>query len=70
MHNFEKAKILKNRHVQIVIEWGGVKNMFSHCSNMSIEGVVDFLGIMQLDNEDKINEKLTALIQSENDKTE
>lgn len=67
MHNFEKAKILKDRHVKITIEWGGT-DLFTHCSDMSLEGVVEFLDILKLDNAYEVNRRLTDLIKKENDK--
>lgn len=66
LHNFEKAKILKERHVNISIEWGGTEH-FTDISNMSLEGVVRFLEIMQMDTEKDINSYLDVLIQTEYD---
>ena len=65
MTNKEKAKLLKNRHLWIVIEWGGVKDMFSNMSNMSINGTAEFLEIMSLNDEKEINNRLTSLVLKE-----
>lgn len=63
-----KAQLLKKRHISIVIEWGGVENMFINCSDMSEEGVIEFLEIMNLNSEKEINERLTKLISDEDAK--
>ena len=57
MTNKEKATLFKNRHLSIIIEWGGVENMFTNCSDISEEGIVEFLEIMDLDNEKEVNNK-------------
>ena len=67
LHNFDKAKLLKDRHIKINIEWGGTE-YFTNISEMSIEGVVEFLRIMSLDDKQMINELLTILIDSEYEK--
>ena len=67
MHNFDKAKLLKDRHINISIEWGGT-DLFTDVSNMSIEGVVKFLEIMERNDEREINSYLDVLIQSEYDR--
>ena len=66
LHNFEKAKLLKKRHINIAIEWGGT-DMFTDVSNMSIEGVVRFLEIIEMDSEKDINSYLDVLVQDEYD---
>jgi hypothetical protein len=67
MHNFDKAKILQDRHIFITIEWGGTE-YFSHCSDMSIEGVVELLDILKETDAKTINNRLTSLIQKEDEK--
>lgn len=67
MHNFDKAKILQDRHIKIIIEWGGVKDIFTSMSAMSLPGVVSFLDIISLDDEKEINDGLTHLIQNEDE---
>ena len=67
MHNFDKAKILKERHINITIEWGGT-DMFTNISSMSLEGVVEFLRIMSLDDPKKIEPLLSYLIEQEYEK--
>ena len=67
LHNFDKAKLLEDRHIKIVIEWGGT-DLFSNVSDMSISGVVEFLRIMSLDDKKMIDPLLTALIQEEYEK--
>jgi len=67
MHNFDKAKILKDRHIKIVIEWGGT-DMFSNVSDISLEGVVEFIKILSLNDNTKINNSLTKLIENEYEK--
>lgn len=64
MHYYDKAKMLKDRHIDIVIEWGGT-DMFSNVSAMSLGGVVEFLKIMSGNDKEKINDALTKLIQKE-----
>ena len=70
MNYKDKAKLLRDRHLQIAIEWGRVKNMFSNMSDMSNAGVAEFLEILNGNNEDEIQNKLTVLIQKEHDKQE
>ena len=64
MNNYEKSKLLKDRHIKINIEWGGTEH-FTHVSDMSFEGVAEFIRIMNLDNEVMMQSLLTALIQNE-----
>ena len=64
MHNYDKAKILEKRHIKIAIEWGGT-DLFTNISNMSNDGVVEFLRIMSLNDPAMIDGLLTALIQEE-----
>lgn len=64
MHNFDKAKILKDNHINITIEWGGT-DLFTNASDMSMEGVVEFLRIMSLDDEKMIDPLLKGLINDE-----
>lgn len=67
LHNFDKAKLLQDRHIKIVIEWGGT-DLFTNASDMSLEGVVEFLRIFSLDDKVMINELLSLLIQDEYEK--
>lgn len=67
LHNFDKAVLLKERHINVSIEWGGTE-YFTNSSDMSIEGVVEFLRIMAFDDKKMMDELLTALIQSEYEK--
>lgn len=67
MHNYDKAKILQNKHINIVIEWGGT-DIFTDISNMSLDGVVEFLRIMSLNDNEEINSALTNLIKKEYEK--
>jgi hypothetical protein len=67
MTNKEKAQLLIKRHIPIVIEWGGTDE-FVHASNMTQEGIAEFLEIMALKNEEEINYRLTELVQKEDDK--
>lgn len=65
MENKEKAKLLYKRHIKITIEWGGVDGLFANCSDMSITGVEELLGILRLSDGKKIDEKITNLISKE-----
>ena len=67
MNSYEKAKILKDRHIEVIIEWGGT-DLFTQASNISLEGVVEFLEIMKLDSKKEINKLLTDLIGKEYEK--
>ena len=69
MHNYDKAKILKDRHIRIVIEWGGT-DLFTNMSDMTIEGVGELLDILILDNESEINSRLTLLVKKEDERQE
>jgi hypothetical protein len=44
--------------------------MFINCSDMSEEGLVEFFEVMNLNNKEEINKRLTNLISKENDKQE
>jgi len=70
MTYLEKAKLIKKRHLSVIIEWGGVPDMFINCSDMSEEGLVEFFEVMNLNNKEEINKRLTNLISKENDKQE
>jgi len=68
MTNKDKAILLRKRHLNFTIEWGGVKNIFLNVSSMSIEGVEELLDILSLNNGKKINSRITILVQKEYDK--
>ena len=65
MTNKQKAELLNKRHLKIVIEWGGVEDMFLDCSDMSLDGSSEFLEILQLDDFEEINDRITILVQKE-----
>ena len=67
MTNKDKSKLLYDRHIKFVIEWGGT-DLFTNASDMSIEGMTELLDILKLKTETEINDKLTALVQKEHDK--
>jgi hypothetical protein len=70
MTNKEKAQLLLDRHLKLIIEWGGVSDMFTNCSDMTIEGVAELLDILQLNDKEEINSRLSILIEKENERQE
>ena len=68
MNNKEKAQLLYDRHIKVIIEWGGT-DFFTNCSDMSIDGVEKLLDIMENRFDDEnINNEITNLIKEENEK--
>ncbi len=69
MTNKERAKLLFDRHLKFIIEWGGTDD-FTNCSDMSIEGMAELLKIMRLTDKKEINKRLDKLVGGEYDKEE
>lgn len=65
MHDYDKAKIIRDKHIAVHIEWGGVDGMFTHASDLSMEGLVDFVRILQYNDEREIRNYLEVLIDKE-----
>lgn len=70
MTNKEKVKLLYDRHLKFIIEWGGVSDMFTNCSDMTINGMTELLEILQLNDKNEINNRLNILIEKENEQQE
>ena len=61
----DKAKILYDRHIKIIIEWGGTE-FFTDFSNMSIEGMIKTLMLVKReDNIDNFNKILSEIVAEE-----
>lgn len=67
MKDLEKAKLLHDRHIKFTIEWGGT-DLFTNCSDMSVDGMEEFIKILRIKDKDKFNQELTDLIQREYDR--
>jgi hypothetical protein len=67
MKTKDKIELLYKRHIKIVIEWGGVKNMFSSCSDMSVEGATKLLKALNGKDKKIIQKKITKIVFEENE---
>ena len=68
MKTKEKIELLYKRHIKIVIEWGGVENMFSSCSDMSVDGATKLLKALNGKDKNVINKKITEIVRDEDGK--
>ena len=65
----DKAKILYDRHVKVIIEWGGT-DLFTNCSDMSIEGMIKLFMLIKKENNIKNFNKILTEIVAEEDRKE
>lgn len=63
MNRTDFARLLRNRHIKIAIEWGGT-DLFTNISNMSDEGVAALLGLLNK-SEEKVHKGLSAIVDEE-----
>lgn len=66
MKNKDKVDLLYDRHIKILIEWGGIPGMCENVSTMSREGATELLDLLRSNDKDKINKVLTDIVTKEN----
>lgn len=65
----DKTRILYSRYIKIVIEWGGVKDMFSNMSDLDEDLAVKLLlGFKKEMSSENFNKLISEVVTEQNDR--